>query len=290
MYNITKIAHKITGVLLLLLLNNNTAAENQKKSLRDFRYNKYSQFGEDGIIEKIFDIIGTTSKLCVEFGAWDGVLLANTALLYRHKGWKAILIEADKAKYNALVKNTVGYNCIPVCKYVGIESHNSIDAILQSLNINEPIDLMSIDIDGDDYYIFDSLKLYKPRLIICERNATLPAHLDIYQNYGDHFGCSVGALVRLGKQKGYTLLTITDANTFFIDNDYLHYFDEFEPVNIRDIDSLVNYLAYNYAGQPIILSTSPSGLFTYGINNGFKSDFNHNHGVQRVKSLIKAKR
>ena len=67
------------------------------KRLSEHASNTYSQFGEDGIIEKIFQIIGVNSKVCIEFGAWDGFYLSNTANLWTN-GWKGILIEAEQRK------------------------------------------------------------------------------------------------------------------------------------------------------------------------------------------------
>ena len=279
----------IKMILIFCILSSVWITADSKKYLKDFKYNRYSQFGEDGIIEKIFELIGAESKLCVEFGAWDGLACSNTALLWRHKKWKAILIEADKIRYAQLLKNIFSYNCIAVCKTVGIEDDNSIDAILTSLNINDPIDLMSIDIDGNDYYIFESLNLYRPRVIICERNPTIPIHLDIYQDYGGYFGCSVGALIRIGNNKDYTLIALTEANAFFVDNQLLHYFNDFElTIDRMDANKIVNYLAYSYDGRPVILSESSESLFVYGLNKkGFLGKLNNKYGVYRqIKNLI----
>jgi hypothetical protein len=258
----------------------------QKPLLRDFKYSHYSQFGEDGIIEKIFEAIGTTSKLCVECGAWDGLKYANTAYLWKHKNWRAILIEADQNKHEELLKNIVGYNCLPVCAYLGREKYNSIDTILAALNINEPIDLMSIDIDGDDYYIFESLTVYRPRVIICEHNPTLPAQLDIYQDYGDYFGCSTGALVRLGKSKGYTLVATTETNSFFVDDASITKLDNFEiALDKIAINTYTKYIAYSYAGMPVILSETAAWSFAFEAHfQGYPSKLHHKHGILRIKN------
>ncbi len=257
-----------------------------KSYLRDFKYNRYSQFGEDGIIEKIFELIGTSSKLCVEFGAWDGLKYANTALLWKHKGWKAILIESDKSRYEELLRNINGYNCIPVCALVGISANDSIDALLTSLDVSEPIDLMSIDIDGDDYYIFESIKVYRPRVIICEHNPTLPAHLDIYQDHEGGLGCSVGALNRLAQSKGYTLVAITETNAFFVDNQCISKFKNFElDLKKNAISFFTKYIAYSYGGMPIIISESPEWAFAFEFNKlGYPNTLHHKHGIMRIKN------
>lgn len=259
--------------------------EASKQFLRDYKYDKYSQWGEDGIIQKIFECIGTTSKVCVEFGAWDGLKYANTAHLWRNLGWKAILIEADKNKYEDLLKNIAGYACIPVHAFVGTESHDSIDAILRNLRITEPIDLMSIDIDGDDYHIFDSIQKYRPRVIICEHNPTIPAEFDIYQEKGDYFGCSVGALIRVGESKGYKLVAATETNSFFVDKKYINKFNNFEldPAKIT-INNYVKYIVYSYAGMPLIMSRMPDWTFAFEAHyNGYPHTLHHKHGIMRIK-------
>ena len=81
--------------------------------LTDFKENIYSQWGEDGIIRKIFEIIGTTTKLSIEFGAADGFWLSNTANLWSNDPtWSGVLIERSSSSFNQLKKNTAPYPCI----------------------------------------------------------------------------------------------------------------------------------------------------------------------------------
>lgn len=242
----------------------------QKFKISDFKYNVYSQYGEDGIIETIFNVIGTKSKRCIEFGAWDGFFLANTANLFANKNWEAILIECDTIKFNDLIKNVSKYNCKCICDTVGI-GNNSLESILNRNSISlDDIDLLSIDIDGNDYYIFESLSELKPRVIICEHNPSFPAHLDIYTRYIDDnksskFGCSVGALIRLAAQKGYSLVALTFCNAFFVRNDEIAPFSFFETSleKIR-LDDYVHYMITDYSGNHAIIAhkntTVPFGL------------------------------
>lgn len=216
-----------------------------KSKLTDFGYNKYSQFGEDGIIEKIFEIIGTQSKVCIEFGAADGFDCSNTALLWSTKGWKGILIEPS-ARFNQLVKNVHNYNCIPINAFVDV-GNNSLELILKKYQITEPIDLLSIDVDGNDYFILQSLKELRPRLIICEYNPTMPAHLDIYPEYGNVIGCSVAALARIAQAKGYKLVAITDTNCFFVQESDFIKFNEFETsLEAIQITKYLKYIINSY--------------------------------------------
>ena len=191
--------------------------------LQAFRNNVTSQMGEDGVIAKIFELIGTANKQCVEFGAWDGKHFSNTWALINDAGWSGVLIEGDKARYQDLVaaySNNVRVK--PVNRYVGF-GDDSIDHILRQMECPPDVDLMSIDIDGMDWYIFESLQIYRPRLIVIEFNPTIPNDVVFVQapNPRINQGCSLLALIELGKRKGYELAATTAWNAFFVPSDLL---------------------------------------------------------------------
>ena len=140
-----------------------------------YKKNIVSQWGEDGIIEEIFKRIGTTSKLCVEFGAWDGKHFSNTWNLWNNHNWSAILIEGDAKRFKVLKHNTEHNNKItPVQAYVSIQGKNSLDRILVDTAHVAAVDLLSIDIDGDDYHIWKNLNHVTPRVVVIEHNPTVP--------------------------------------------------------------------------------------------------------------------
>jgi len=241
-----------------------------KTKLTDFCFNEFSQFGEDGIIEKIFEIIGTTSKIAIEFGAYDGIYCSNVARLWKKKGWKAILIEGDKKRFKKLIENTKNYDCLALCQYIGIEPNNNIEAILRKIEINDEIDLLSIDIDGNDYYVFQSLQELKPRVVILEYNPTIPATLDAHQPYdpeskGSGFGASVAALNRIAQSKGYSLIAITICNCIFIRNDLSKPFNQFE-TSLRKIqfEGFLKYITTDFSGKYMILGTHKLAPFSIG--------------------------
>ena len=227
------------------------------KKLSDYTYNVYSQFGEDGIIEKIFEILGTSSKVCIEFGAWDGFRFSNTANLWT-KGWKGILIEADENKYLSLVENVKKYDCHCIKAFVSYEGPNTLENILKREGISNDIDFLSIDIDGDDYYVFESLKELEPRLIVCEYNPTIPAHIDLLSEKGNYFGCSVLSLVKLAEKKGYYLIAMTDTNCFFVRSIDFEKFESYD-VNLESISPTkhLTYFITGYDGN-YILSKKPT--------------------------------
>jgi hypothetical protein len=231
-----------------------------KPLLIESAYDKYSQNGEDGIIQKVFDVIGITSKVCVEFGAWDGFHLSNTANLWTN-GWKGVLIEGNASRFKELVANTRSYGCICINAYVGRDSPARLEALLRKAGVGEIIDLLSIDIDGDDYYIFESLESLRPRLIICEYNPTIPAEIDLYAAYGSNFGSSVAALTRLARDKGYELIALTDTNCFFVLREQSVKFANFETRMelIRRNEQLV-YLITSYSGDYVVSRPLPYGI------------------------------
>lgn len=252
-----------------------------KAKIADFAENVYSQYGEDGIIEKIFAIIGTTTRLCVEFGAWDGLHLSNTRNLWTN-GWKAVLIEGDKEKFVQLIENTKGYACLALDALVGIDDQrDSLEYVLRTNKIAETIDLLSIDVDGNDYYIFESLKNIRPRVIVCEYNPTMPYYMDIYAPSNNYFGCSVAALNRVAATKGYRLISTTVTNCFYVLEEEYERFADYE----TDLDKVanrtgLNYIVTSYAGDYLIL-----GNVYYGVRNQVNIDLIVPQGVRVRKEL-----
>jgi hypothetical protein len=231
--------------------------EESKPKLLNYAYNMFSQGGEDGVVAKIFDVIGTESKMAIEFGAWDGFRGSNTAKLWALEGWKAVLIESNVERFNQLYRNVQGYPVIAIHQSVGIGDH-SLESLCDSHKIPlDAVDLLSIDIDSDDYYIFESLDRLRPRVIICEYNPTIPADLDVYPEYGKNaLGCSVAALDRIAKKKGYTLVAITEPNAFFVRNDEVGKLSDFEiDVNKIRINRFVRYLISDYLGRVAIIAS-----------------------------------
>lgn len=244
-------------------------SKNEKPTLATYRANVYSQFGEDGVLAKILEIIGTNSKLCIEFGAWDGFYLSNTANLWGNQDWSAVLIEQDPERCKTLFKNTKMYKKVQsICASVGIGKSDSLEAILNRNSIDySEVDVLCIDIDNDDYYVFQSLEIIRPRVIICEYNPTMPAHLDIYPEYGKYMGASPGALIRIAKEKGYELVALTTCNCFFVLKEDLYKFDNHE-ISLEKIrmDNHLRYVITDYAGRYAIVSAKQYiggyGLYT----------------------------
>ena len=139
-----------------------------KYDLTYYKYDKYSQRGHDGIIEKIMEELDIKKGFFIEFGGWDGIYLSNCRNLFE-KGWNGCFIEADKKKYLELVENYRNSDVICLNKYVYPEllEGNTVDSLYKEYMNNIEVDVLSIDIDGRDYEILEHLNL-RPKLIIIE--------------------------------------------------------------------------------------------------------------------------
>jgi hypothetical protein len=199
--------------------------------LNTFRRDVKSQFGEDGIIEKIFEIIGPGSKWCCEFGAWDGEHCSNTYNLIRNKGWSGVLFEGDGGKCRTLQQNYRDRSDVYCMnRLVGWEGPNALEKLLSETPIPKDFDLLSIDIDGNDYHVWASLEKYRPRVVIVEFNPCVPNNIEFIQvaDAKVHQGVSILSLTELAKEKGYELICVNAENAFFIVREL------FPKMNIQD--------------------------------------------------------
>jgi hypothetical protein len=186
-------------------------------NLLQFENNIQSQYGEDGVIEEIFNRIGYKNKICVEFGAWDGQYLSNSWNLWHNKDWSAYLIEGDQKRAEELKENLKDFpKATSIHSFVMPEGESSLDRILSKYDVPKDFDMLSIDIDGDDYHVFAKLTNYRPRLVIIEFNPTIPPGIELIQDLGEYIGASSLSLIKLAEQKNYIPVHITQTNLFFI--------------------------------------------------------------------------
>lgn len=193
------------------------------KNLKDYKNNIYSQHGEDGIIEEILKRLNEKNdfQYC-EFGAWDGIHLSNTCALIKKNKCKALLIEPNKEKFNELCKNFPSDKIIKLNNFVEVEGKNSLDNLLEENKFNIDFDFLSIDVDSIDYYIFESLKIFKPKVICIEFNPTIPNEVYFVQknNGSINQGSSAKALIELATKKKYFPVCSTQTNIFFVHGDF----------------------------------------------------------------------
>jgi len=199
-------------------------------SLNIFERKIYSQNGEDGILEAIFYKIGVTNKYCVEFGVEDGSE-CNTRYLITHKGWDFLHMDTN--------------DFLPPVKTVKKEfvTPENVNLLFKKYNVPQEFDLLSIDVDSYDYWIWKALEGYSPRVVVIEYDSAIPVteakvvnpDPEILKKYPGSSGASLLALSKLGKSKGYTLVVCDNSgiNSFFTRNDLIE--DKFVIKDIKDI-------------------------------------------------------
>jgi len=190
-----------------------------------YRRNVFSQNGEDGVLMKIFSMLAkSNSHWAVEFGAWDGLFSSNTANFIKNHGWSGVYIEPDNGRFKNLLKNHTDnpkVHCIQ--EFISIEGKNRLDKILKGVKeLPHDFDLLSIDVDSCDYYIWNSLMDYRPKVVIIEFNPTIPLDYDYVQppDFSVHDESNLGILVKLGKKKGYELVSCVENNAIFLRKEF----------------------------------------------------------------------
>jgi hypothetical protein len=194
------------------------------KWLGAYEKQTYSQNGEDGILSEIFQRIGTTNKTFVECGVSDGLESNTTALLA--EGWKGWWVEQDshfvdtiKKKFAPLLQK----NLHLIEKFLTAEN---VGQTLTEANVPKEIDLLSIDIDGNDYWLWKAMTSIDPRVVVIEYNATYRPPVSWVMTYNPehrwngsrYYGASLQALTELAATKGYVLVgcDLTGNNAFFV--------------------------------------------------------------------------
>ena len=198
-------------------------------SLAQYQKSVTSQHGEDGIIERIFSILKPANRVCVEFGAVDGRFDSNTWNLIRNHGWSAVLIESHPGYFLRLQKEyKTNPNVRTLNLVVNFQGEHTLDNILDRVGkVPKNIDFLSIDIDGADYHIWETLATYQPRVVMIECNLRIPPSVSFIQprNLSISWGSSLKALVALGKRKGYELVWAGGMNAVFVAKELFPLFD-----------------------------------------------------------------
>jgi hypothetical protein len=226
---------------------------NPSTFLLEFARNIYSQTGEDGVIERIRQVLPRQDAWCVEFGAWDGLHLSNTRNLIEHMGYSAVLIEGNQEKFSELQRNySSRQGVIALNAFVGFTPRDGLDVILGGTPAPADLDFVSIDVDGNDYHIWKAMARYRPKLVCIEFNPTIPTEVRFVQDADPSIsqGASLLSLVDLGKAKGYELVCVMPWNAFFVDSTYYPLFEmaDNRPEFLRRDLNAVTYLFSGYDG------------------------------------------
>jgi len=198
----------------------------QKTAFKNAEFKVCSKVGEDGLILYIFSKVGTVNHTFVEFGVEEG-RECNTANLSLNFGWRGLLVDAGKEDIEKAKAFYGARSCKakPVHCFITAENVNQ---LLKDNGFQGEIDLFSMDIDGNDYWVFKALNAINPRVIVAEYNAslglrpiTMKYNPDFHYQSDLYFGASLTALTKLANVKGYILIGC-DSNghdAFFVRKD-----------------------------------------------------------------------
>jgi hypothetical protein len=195
------------------------------KRLNRFGWRAFSQTDEDGMIQEIFRRIGATGRRFLEIGAGDG-LENNTAYLLAC-GWSGTWIESDPGCCAAILRNCDAAIRDGRLAVIGAAATpDGIDELIRDSGLAGEIDLLSLDIDGNDYHVLCRIEAVRPRVVVLEYNASYRPPVRWIMNYDpDHrwdgtnyFGASLNAYHDLMAERGYALVgcNLAGVNAFFV--------------------------------------------------------------------------
>lgn len=187
----------------------------------------YAQGTEEAILARLMARIAPTTRHCVDIGASDGLRNSNTALLLREQGWQGLLVEASAYRYDKLRANYGAAGNVQLRREQ--VQPDTVDALLREAGVPEDFDLLSLDIDGNDYWVWQGLTAFQPRIVAIEYN---PYHAPPERwvmcfnpehawDGSTYYGASLESLYHLGQRKGYELVCCDDMgnNAFFVRRD-----------------------------------------------------------------------
>ncbi|MGH9396910.1 MAG: hypothetical protein ACRD18_08690 [Terriglobia bacterium] len=228
------------------------------KRLTRYEHKVFSQTGEDGILVEIFRRIGTSNRIFAECSPGDGV--ENNTLYLLVLGWKGCWIECE-ARHVKAIKHNLARKIADgsLSLQQQLVTAENIESLLARSSLPSEFDLLSIDIDGNDYWVWQKIERRRPRVVVIEYNAVFPPDCDWVVEYNpkvawdgtSNSGASLLALERLGVQKGYNLVgcTLAGTNAFFVREELLgdHFLKPFTAEN--HYESPRYYLTSRRAGH-----------------------------------------
>lgn len=202
-------------------------------NFEDVEFQVFSQFGEDGIIQYLIHNVCIQNKVFVEFGV-ENYEEANTRFLLMNNNWSGLVIDGDRGNVEHIKAQEYywKHDLKAICAFITAENINQ---LIKDAGIEGDIGLLSIDIDGNDYWIWKEIDVISPRIVICEYNSifgsehqvTIPYRPDFVRtkaHYSNlYFGASLAALCDLAEQKGYYFVGSNTAgnNAFFVRKDVI---------------------------------------------------------------------
>ncbi len=199
--------------------------------INDYEFKVYSQWGEDGIIQYLIKNIEMPRKIFVEFGV-ENYTECNTRFLLVNNNWSGLIIEGKQEHTDSIKRSSLywRYNLKAINSFVTAEN---IDEILESNGLSGEIGVLSIDVDGNDYWIWKAISVSQPIIVVIEYNYRFGIDKAVSTPYDPwfdrekkhhsmiYFGASLKALFLLGQKKGYDFVGCSNngVNAFFVRKD-----------------------------------------------------------------------
>jgi len=221
---------KINQGLILSALNETRNSTN----LADYEFKVFSQWGEDGIIQYLSKTIELRHKTFIEFGV-ESFMEANCRFLLMKDNWSGYVIDGSPSNI-AKLKSSYFYWKYHIDAVDAFVTKDNIDDLLTRSGFDADLGILSIDIDGNDYFILEAINAVRPRILICEYNAVFGATRKISVPYDPdfcrarkhysklYFGASLPAITFIANKKGYSLVGTNSSgcNAFFVRDDLLN--------------------------------------------------------------------
>jgi hypothetical protein len=231
-------------------------------NLADVEFRIFSEYGEDGILEWLVHHNGTTPECFIEFGVHNYVE-ANTRFLLMFRNWRGLVFDGDKHNITVVRDDDIYWRHDLTARQAFITREN-INSLIIAEGLSGEIGILSVDIDGNDYWTWEAIDCVNPHIVVIEYNAVLGDRFGVTVPYDPHFartmahpsnlyyGASIVALTSLADRKGYALLGTNRAgnNAFFVRKDRLFRFDERltsrgpRPSRFREARDQVDRLAF----------------------------------------------
>lgn len=218
-------------VMQAQLLAANRRALTQLDDLGEVEFSAFSQWGEDGIIDWLVGRLPEIPRTFIEFGVED-YRESNTRLLLRLRNWRGLVMDGSADRISDIRSQDIywRHSLTATCAFIDKDNINS---LLEEAGMIGLVGLLSVDIDGNDYWVWKSIEVVIPAIVVTEYNAvlgdihslTVPYRADFQRTQTHHsnlyFGASLPALIQLGRTKGYTFIgtTTTGCNAFFVRDD-----------------------------------------------------------------------
>jgi hypothetical protein len=195
------------------------------EDLARYELRGFSQNGEDGVLVEILNRIGVTNRFFVEFGIQNGTE-GNCVLLADVFGWSGVFIEADDEDFAAVQAK---YDGFPVRIVKDVVTADRVEQIFREAGVPTQPDVVSIDIDGNDVYVWEAMQQVRPRVVVIEYNSGIEPDGPVAQPHdparvwdgSGAFGSSLDALDTVARKHGYRLAhtDLSGTNAFYVTED-----------------------------------------------------------------------